>query len=126
MDWLPQTIDEQLNDDQLAALAPQATRVAALMLLAEMVRQLHPWLVPPAMFRQNPQWHQRFLWRLCGVADVPPQTYVPYMLSVPHGQDATDLIQRVGQSLGISPNMLYMFHRSMVGLVKEDVLGMPT
>jgi hypothetical protein len=65
------------------------------------------------------------LWRLCGVAGVPAETYVPYMLSVPQGQDAIDLIQRVGQSLGISANMLYMFHRSMVDLVKEDVLRMP-
>ena len=122
MTWLPQTIDESLSDEQLAALAPQATRVAALMLLADMVRQLHPWLVPPAYLQHNPRWHERLLWRLCGAAGVPPQSYVPHLLSVPPGQDATELIQRTGQSLGISVNMLYMFHRSMVDLVKEDVL----
>ena len=36
--------------------------------------------------------------------------------------DAPALVERAAQTLGVSPNSLFMFHTMMVEVVEEDVL----
>ncbi|HEX5106218.1 MAG TPA: hypothetical protein VFV87_20505 [Pirellulaceae bacterium] len=123
MSFLPQAIDEALNDAQLANLSPAAVRAACFLLVGDMIRKLNRRLNPSAAADQTGWWQEKLLVRLAAAAGVPAESYVQSVLEIKDPEDdAPALVERVAQSVGLSPNSLFMFHTMMIEVVEEDVL----
>ena len=123
MGFLPQTLDDALSDTELAKLSPATVREASFLLLGHMIRKLHRQLNPDAADDQTGWWQEKLLVRLAEVANVPAETYVAGVLEIKNRADeATQLIERVAHSIGLSPHSLFMLHEMMIEVVEEDVL----
>jgi hypothetical protein len=123
--WLPRIIEQTLSTRQLAQLDPHRVKQTAFLLLAQAARKLRNHLVPDGFPQKDSGlWVERFLVQVSSAAELDPSAYSQWVLQLESLDDnAMEQVIALGNQLGVSGNELCAYHRVMIDLVLEDVLG---
>lgn len=119
-------MDESLDESQLAALNPDAVKIAFLLLLRDMM-QTHRRQIVRETQTQNwdTQRIEQFIVGLIYETQAPIQPYQDWLGRIKPGEKEPSemLIAGLGTQIGVEPEMLLAYHSVACDLVREEVLS---